>query len=136
MNVINEVQNYFSLIVLIMGLVPMCISAIFKEKHYTQFWDGFWNFYGLILVLFAILNDVETITKFLLAIVFLVVILIFLYYAISQKKPNLIRDYGASIVVLPGTIMVILFFYFGLILWAIIIAVIIAVLLFIMKQLL
>jgi len=88
------------------------------------------------LVLFAILNDVETITKFLLAIVFLVVVLIFLYYAIYEKKPGLIRDYGASIVVQPGTIMVILFFYFDLILWAIIIAVIIAVLLYILKKLL
>ena len=56
-------------IVILLGFIPMLVSATRKEIHYTQFWDAFWNLYGLILVLIGIAFDSVSLADMFLPII-------------------------------------------------------------------
>ncbi len=41
----------------VIGLVPSYVSVFIVEKHYTAFWTGFWNLYGLLVTSVGLAMD-------------------------------------------------------------------------------
>jgi hypothetical protein len=95
------------LILFALGLFPSYVSIFFVEKHYTAFWTGFWNIYGLLItgVGLAMDNyDLLTILILILVIIFLVILVyrrVFApesgYYSeVEEAEAYFFRRFGAS----------------------------------------
>ena len=41
----------------VIGLLPSYVSIFIVEKHYTAFWTGFWNIYGLLVTSVGLAMD-------------------------------------------------------------------------------
>ena len=53
----QRTQLAVALDLFIIGLVPSYSSVLFVEKHYTGFWTGFWNIYGIVVTTIGLSLD-------------------------------------------------------------------------------
>lgn len=113
-------EGDFDILIVAMGFIPMLVSAIRVEKYYTQFWDGFWNIYGLILVCIGlIMGEGDPFSVVILTAV-VVCLALFTYYVFAEQRPDLMRSFGSSRVVLPASVVVVLATYTGSLTWALV----------------
>ena len=79
------------------GLIPQYVSVFVVEKYYTNFWTGFWNLFGLVEVLIALVLSTESPKMVPYGAVILVGIMTFLYLTLLEGYQNIARRFGASL---------------------------------------
>jgi len=84
------------------------------DTYFTNFWTGFWNLWGLLLVILGYLFDESAQLQFLAwgwiavgAIIFLLLVSFF----VNKDNSNYIRIIGKSIVAIPVTVFFSLLFF-------------------------
>jgi hypothetical protein len=101
----------------VFGLIPMYVSIIAVAKYFTNFWTGFWNIYGLLLVSvslgFAVYGQRDlSDLAFLVLFSFLVAFMLFFVVASGNRYglSNIVRRAGASWVISSLSVMMFLWF--------------------------
>ncbi len=80
----------------IFGLVPQYVSVIAVEKHFTNFWAGFWNIYGLIEVVVSLTITSDNPTLILSGILLIGILILVLLISL---QPGFAVLQGVSVLV-------------------------------------
>lgn len=81
----------------VFGLIPQYVSVILVEKHYTNFWTGFWNIYGLIQVVASLVLSTGDVTLVVLGILVILILLLVLWLSTQPDLAGIARSFGASL---------------------------------------
>lgn len=105
-------NELLSSILVFLGLVPIFISACYKETRYVFFWDAFWNLYGLIIVIVGLVVAAEGIMLFILVTLIVLCVLLLLLSQMNRSYGPYVKKFGASALVFPVAVGLILMTYF------------------------
>jgi len=81
----------------VFGLVPQYVSVLMVERHYTNFWTGFWNIYGLIQVVAALVVSSSDPALMGLGALAIIILLLVLWLSTRPGLSGVARSFGASL---------------------------------------
>ena len=94
-----------------LGSLPIIASAS-VEKHYTQYYTGLWNLYGLIIIALGLLQDAETMRQILISVGLGTLISFIFIYILKAERKELIPKIGSSGNILAAISFSVGLFYF------------------------
>ncbi len=89
--------NAGDVFVFVFGLVPQYVSIIAVEKHFTNFWTGFWNIYGLIAVVSALILSSDNAALIFSGVLVALVLSTMLLISLQPGFAPFARSFGASL---------------------------------------
>jgi hypothetical protein len=81
----------------VFGLVPQYVSVIAVEKHFTNFWTGFWNIYGLIEVVVSLTITSDNPILILSGVLTIAILTLVLLISLQPGFASIARSFGASL---------------------------------------
>ena len=94
-----------NLCLIILGLIPIIISALLVEKYYTSYWIAFWNLYGSTLTILGFITSEGAASTLIIAgWIAIVIIIVLILISYEKEVPKIIRLAGKSVITTSVTV--------------------------------